>query len=203
MEDIMERGWEYTCFQGTQILVKHIGGQQVLLWAVAALVLVVGASIIAVVVGSRLPQRHSVSRMVHLNRPQNEVWEIITNFADQASWRPELLSVVRIPSKGNTEFWKEMDRDGQSRIFETMESIPLHRLVRRIVDEDLAFGESWTMEIAKFGEVTSLTITEDLEVYSPVLRIITRVISGPRDSIDVYLRAVGNKMGLNVKISGV
>ena len=172
------------------------------LWAIVALMLAVGASIIVVVVGSILPQKYSVSRMVHLNRSQNEVWELITNLADQVSWRPEIQNAERLPSEGKTEFWKETDRDGQSLIFETIESVPPRRLVRRVVDKDLAFGENWTMEIAKFGEVTSLTITEDLEVYNPMLRIITRFIGGPRNSIDVYLRDVGNKMGLTVKIRG-
>ena len=174
-----------------------------MLWVAGALVLIVGASVLVVVVGSMLPRKHSVSRMAHFNRPPSEIWEIVTDFAGQVSWRTDIRQAERLPSRGGRELWQETDRRGQALTLETMESVPPRRLVRRIADEDLGFGGSWIFEIAEFGEVTSLTITEDGEVYNPVFRFVTRFISGPTATIDGYLRALGEKLGLDVNITSV
>jgi hypothetical protein len=75
--------------------------------------------------------------------------------------------------------------------------------VRRIADEGLAFGGSWTLEVAEYGEVTSLTVTEDGEIYNPVFRFVSRFITGQTATIDQYLRALGKKLGVEVTITGV
>ena len=59
------------------------------------------------------------------------------------------------------------------------------------------------MEIAEYGEVASLTITENGEIYNPVFRFVSRFITGQTSTIDEYLRALGRKLGVEVTITGV
>ena len=59
------------------------------------------------------------------------------------------------------------------------------------------------MEIDNYGEVTSLTVTEDGEVQNPLFRFVSRFIMGQTATIDQYLRALGRKLGVDVTITGV
>ena len=174
-----------------------------MLWVVLAILAIVVASGLALMVGSMLPVRHKVSRMAHFNRPPDEIWGTITDFRGQASWRADLLRAERLPNRAGREVWQETDTRGQTLTIETVEMVPQRRLVRRITDDNLAFGGSWTMEIAEFGEVTSLTISEDGEIYNPIYRLVTRLMTGYAATIDDYLRALGKKLGVDVNVTSV
>jgi uncharacterized protein YndB with AHSA1/START domain len=172
-------------------------------WVIAAIVIIVAVSALVLAVGSMLPKGHLVSRMAHFNRPPDEIWDTITAFGGQVSWRSDLLKTERLPNRGGREVWQETDRRGQTLTMETVESVPPRRLVRRIADENLGFGGSWTIQIAEFGEVTSLTITESGEIYNPVYRFVTRFITGYAATVDQYLRALAQKLGVDVNITSV
>ncbi len=174
-----------------------------ILWVVLGIALIVVAFIAVGAVGSRLPKEHSVTRMALFNLPPADVWVAITDFAGQPEWRGDLRNVERMPDYNGRQRWRETDRRGQSMTFETVESISPRRLVRRIIDEDLAFGGSWTMEVGRYGEVTSLTITEDGEVYNPYFRFISKFIIGQTGTIDSYLKSLGKKLGIEVEITSV
>ena len=172
-----------------------------MVWVIIAIVLVIAGSALVVVIGSALPQEHVVSWKAHYNEPPEKLWEIVANLADQASWRPDLRRVERLPDREGRQVWLETDHRGQALTFETVESTSPRRLVRRIADEGLPFGGSWTYEIGEFGEVTSLTITENGFVRNPVFRFVSRFITGPSATIDGYLRALGRRLGSEVTIT--
>ena len=174
-----------------------------MIWVVVAIGIVIGGSALIVGIGALLPKRHSVSRMAHFNRSAQEIWKVITDFGDQASWRTDISRVERLSDRAGRPVWRETDRRGQSLEIETVESVAPRRLVRRIMNENLPFSGSWTMEVANFGEVTSLTITEDGEVRNPVFRFLSRFITGQTATIDQYLRSLASKLGVDVTITGV
>ena len=172
-----------------------------MVWVVAGLVVL--ALVVALVagIGAALPRAHSVSRRAQFNRSQRDVWRVITDFGQQVAWRKDLRNVERLPNKGGLEVWRETDRRGQSLTFETIESVPPRRLVRRIADEDLGFGGSWAFDVEEVGEVTAVTIREDGEVYNPFFRFVSRVIMGQTATIDSYLKALGEQLGVDVTIT--
>ena len=172
-----------------------------MIWLLVAIGAVMGVAVLVVFVGSMLPKEHSVSRRAHFNHTPEAIWEVISDFANQTSWRTDVRSVERLPDKQGRQLWNETDKRGQTLTFETVESVAPRRLVRRIANENLAFGGSWTMEIGEYGEVTSLTITENGEVYNPVFRFMSRFIIGQTSAIDGYLRALGRKLGVEVTIT--
>ena len=86
-------------------------------------------------------------------------------------------------------------------IFETAESTPPHRLVRRLADQRISFEHSWTLEIGEYGEVTSLTITENNEIHNPIFRFMTRVSIKRTGDIDRYIKSLGKKLGVEVTIT--
>ena len=69
--------------------------------------------------------------------------------------------------------------------FDTVESVPPRRLVRKVVGER-AFGGSWTYEIAPRQGGATLTITEDGEIYNAFFRFVSKYLFGHARTIDDY-----------------
>ena len=173
-----------------------------MIWVLMALGAVVGVSSLVVVVGSVLPRGHSVSRVARLDCAPAEVWQVITDFADQASWRTDVRRVERLPTRDGREVWRETDNRGQAVTMETVELLALRRLVRRLTDENHQFSGRWTYELAEDGGNTLLTVTEQGETYNPVYRFVDRFITGQTASVREYVRALGRKLGVQVTITG-
>ena len=74
---------------------------------------------------------------------------------------------------------------------------PPRRMVGRIADPKLAFGGTWTYELAPVGGGCEVRITEDGEVYNPVFRYVSKA-TGHAGTIEKYLRALGRKFGQDV-----
>ncbi len=169
-------------------------------WLVLLVFALAATTLLVLALGNRLPKGHVVTRMAYFNRSPAEIWQIVTDFMGQVSWRPDLRSVERLPYRGGHEVWRETDNRGQTLTLETVEATPHRRLVRRIADDNVSFSGGWTMDIGEFGEVTSLTITETGEIDNPFFRFVSRYIVGHESSIDRYLTALGKKLGVDVTI---
>ena len=144
--------------------------------------------LVLIAVGVVLPREHVAARRVRLRRSPEDVWARIRDHAAEPGWRPQLDRVERLPDEGGRERWKEVQ--GRSSLtFETLEAVPPRELVRRIVDEELPFGGSWTIEVGDDGAGGSVAaVTEHGEVKHPLFRVISRFVIGHTRTIDGYLR---------------
>src|SRR5262245_41833725 len=100
--------------------------------SLAALAVVV---LIILLVGAILPQKHVATRAYHLDADPGRVWNLITDFQGQTSWRPKLERVERLPNQNGHEVWREVEGRRRQLSFETIKCSPPHVLERRIVDE--------------------------------------------------------------------
>ncbi len=155
--------------------------------ALACLVLLVA------IVGVFLPKGHSVSRTMRISKPPEAVWAVITDYAAMPSWRTGLAKIERLPDRGGRPVWKETLDDLELPLEDTLVDPP-RKLVRRIADPDLPFGGTWTYELAASPGGSTLTITEDGEIYNPLFRVVSR-FTDPTGSIVVFLTALANKLG--------
>lgn len=114
----------------------------------------------ATFVGMRLPVAHRVSRSARYAEPIEKVWDAVS---DPRSARA--FGALR---------------------FEQATPVPGRILVRRLVGER-DFGGTWTYELEPDGSGTCLTITEDGEVRSPLLRFLSRFVLGHARTIESYL----------------
>jgi uncharacterized protein YndB with AHSA1/START domain len=128
-------------------------------------VLLVAAAVIVVLVGRSLPVAHVASRSATFSAPPERVWEALSD--------PEVMSSRGV---GDVKF-------------ETVDTLPNRRLVRRVVGER-SFGGTWTCELESLLEGTRLTITENGEVYNIFFRFVSRYIVGHRRTIDSFLAAL-------------
>jgi uncharacterized protein YndB with AHSA1/START domain len=148
--------------------------------------------ILVMIVGATLPKAHTITRSITLNAQPDAVWNLITS---APTWRPNVTRYEELPPQNGHRMWRETDKSGQSIAYEATESVPPRHLVTRIADPKLPFGGSWTYEIAPAGTGSTLTVTENGEVYNPVFRFVSRYIMGHSATVDAYLKAVKAKLG--------
>ena len=154
---------------------------------IAVLLAVVG---LIEVLGSQLPEQHTASRTVELRQSPKQVWDVI---AGPPTWRPEVTRYELLSADPHRK-WIEYGRHGEKMTYEVVSSDPPQRLVTRIADRHLPFGGSWTYEITPSASGSSLTITENGEIYSPVFRLVARYVQGYTATIDNYLKALQSKL---------
>lgn len=141
-----------------------------------------------VVIGMLLPEHHVATKVYQFDATPYEVWNTIADFREQPRWRPKLKKVERLPAHNGHEVWKEIEGRDRQLSFETMECNPPHLLVRRIVDEGLPFGGSWTFEITPETSGCRLRITEEGEVRNAIFRFVSKFLIGHTASIETYAK---------------
>lgn len=139
-------------------------------------------------IGALLPVKHIASRSVTLNAPTAKIWAMISNYADMPAWRKELLRVEMKQDSHGQDIWQEFESENESLDFITIEQIEGQKLVRKIVGEKLDFGGTWTFILAENGDKTTLTITENGEVYNVLFRFVSKFIMGHYACMDKYIK---------------
>lgn len=167
---------------------------RILLIVVAGIVLLVLA---VVVIGSLLPKRHVVSRSASYLASPEHLFSLI---AGPQNWRPDVLNYEAVPGIGGREFMRETTRDGETITYELLDRTPPRSLKRRIATENLPYSGTWTYSLQPNGEITTVRITEDGQVYNPVFRFISRFVLGHTRTMDAYLRALGKATGQEVEV---
>jgi hypothetical protein len=167
---------------------------RILLIVVAGIVLLVLA---VVVIGSLLPKRHVVSRSASYLASPEHLFSLI---AGPQNWRPDVLNYEAVPGVGGREFMRETTRDGETITYELLDRTPPRSLKRRIATENLPYSGTWTYSLQPNGEITTVRITEDGQVYNPVFRFISRFVLGHTRTMNAYLRALGKATGQEVEV---
>lgn len=79
--------------------------------------------------------------------------------------------------------------------YETVEVVPLQRLVRRIAEKNLPYGGSWTIELERVGdEQVAITITENSEIYHPIFRFVSKFLLGHHSTMSALLEDFGRSV---------
>jgi hypothetical protein len=138
---------------------------------VVGIIVVLVVIVIAItIVGRALPIAHVASRTASFRRSPEEVWVAIND--------PVLRSARGV---GDVKF-------------ETIESVPPKLLLRRVVGEK-DFGGTWTCDIALSPGGSTLTITENGEIYNAFFRFVSRFIIGHHRTIDGTMAALRKRFG--------
>ena len=163
-------------------------------WLVRIVVGLVVLVAIALIVGYSLPQNHTASRTASFSKPPEQVWATITDFAAFPSWRKEVQSVDVLPTADGKRSWRESSSRGESLTFVTDAWEPPNHMTARIADKDLPFGGSWDYTISPNARGSTVTITENGEVYNPIFRVVSKFMSNTA-TIDAYLSALAARLG--------
>jgi len=170
-------------------------------WILIVVAVLLGVAALAALVGALLPKAHSASRRATFRQPPEALWRVLTDYAGMTSWRADVRTIERLPDRDGHEVWQETDTHGHRLPLETIAAQPPRRLVRRIADPKLPFGGTWTWEITPAaGGGSTLTITEDGEIYNPIFRFAARFIVGYTGTMETHLKWLAAKFGEHVVI---
>jgi hypothetical protein len=145
--------------------------------------------------GAALPVQHSATRRATFRATPQQVWDVI---AGPPTWRPDVTRYEEQPARDGHRVWIEYGRGNSKMTYEALESDPPRKLVTRIADPDLPFGGTWSYEITSTdGGDSTLTITENGEVYNPIFRFISRYVMGYNATMDRYLQDLQTKLAVS------
>lgn len=151
-------------------------------------------------IGSRLPKTHTAASRIQLPVPAEDVWRVITDFRAHPSWRPGLERVDAGPDIDGLPSWYEVCLKNARVHFRVVQSDPPHRLVTRLVGENLPLSGTWVYELKPVeGDGTELVITEQDRIYSPFFRFVTRFVFAYHGVMDVFLIALARSFGQDVQ----
>jgi hypothetical protein len=152
-------------------------------WLLIIVGILVCLVLIIVIIGYLLPVKHRSSVQVSLRASPAEIWARLADFKDYPAWRKDVKSVdVRSPVE-----WVEVNEHGDSLPLKIVVQEPGRRLVTQIQGHDLPYGGGWEFELLNNGGSTTLTITENGEVYNPVFRFVSKFIIGHSASLKKYI----------------
>lgn len=160
------------------------------IWIVAGAL--VALSLIVIVIGALLPEKHTTARSVRLRHSPAEVWSVVAGPPD---WRPGVKAYGTLENG----YWEE-DSSEERIEYQVVEQNSPVRRVTRIATNGLPYGGSWTIDLAPADGGTLLRIREDGEVYNVLFRFISRFVVGHTATIDTYLRDLGVKLGEPVRV---
>jgi uncharacterized protein YndB with AHSA1/START domain len=159
--------------------------------AVGAIIALV---IIVAVIGWMLPVKHRASVARVYRATPASLFGLITDVSAFPSWRTGVSRVDTLPDANGHRRWREVTKNGPPITVVVERAVPDRLLIGRIVDTNLSFGGSWTYDLAPDADDrTTLTITEDGEVYNPIFRFVSRFVMGHDATIKQYLRDVGKR----------
>jgi hypothetical protein len=161
-------------------------------WAIGIAGTLVAAVAVMALIGSRLPLGHEVRRTLKTDLPPDELWAIITDYAGQTAWRPELRRVEKLEDRGGHPVWREHLSRGWTITLETVEEDRPRRLARKMVDTS-GFGGRWVYEIRPLDGGSEIIVTEQGEVYNPVFRFLCRFMNTAA-TVESYLKALGARV---------
>ena len=166
--------------------------------------LVVIAGLVGVVygVGSFLPQDHVAAVRAEFSAPPEEIFATVADYRAYPEWRPGVEGIEELPARDGKPAWVELGATGPLPM-ELTESEPPTRLVTTILSDGMPFGGRWIFEVEPTTAGTTVTITEEGEVYSPVFRFVSRYLMGHHATASLFLSDLGAQFGQNVTVDVV
>jgi len=137
--------------------------------------------------GMLLPVKHQVSVSKSFNLERAALWRILRDFSAYPTWRSDIKQVQRLPDMDAAEVWLESDSHANKVAYRNSEVIEEQKLKRVIVSENLPYAGSWTFLLEQSGSASTLTITEEGEVYNAFFRVLGKYLFGFDSSMRRFL----------------
>lgn len=173
----------------------------ILVYLVLFVIAILGGLVILVgVVGSMLPEQHTVARSHKFAQPPEQVYQVIANFPSVPAWNSKVKQVEQMPLHEGREVWRETYQDGMVLDLEIIEAQAPFKLVRGVINNKVFKGR-WVYEIKpELNKAAKLTITEYGEVPNPFFRFYARNFMEPAKHIEEYLEALAGRFKEPVNI---
>jgi uncharacterized protein YndB with AHSA1/START domain len=168
-------------------------------WLIRSAALLAMVLALLYVRGRSLPEAHMASSAARFAQRPEAVWALMTDLERRPGWNGTVKRVEVLDDQGGLLRWLEESSFGTFE-YQTLEKDPPRRRVVRVHDPEGSFGGTWSYEIASLedGMASRLSITEQGEVYAPIMRAISHDFMDPNATMDAELRAMGAQFGEEV-----
>ncbi len=153
------------------------------------------------VIGARLPRDHVATVTLQIPQPLQVVWDTVMDIERLPEWRRG-VSVVRLErmSSGH-RVWVEQIGGQELRLEETEVREPVC-IVRRIADDSLPFGGTWTFAFRSTGSGCEVVLTEHGFVKNAIFRFVGRYVLRNDASARAYLSELAIRHGTTLPPRG-
>jgi hypothetical protein len=161
-----------------------------LLFVLAMVVVLIG---VVFVLGSCLAESYEITRSATIPAPNDDVWGVIIDFANQPTWRPSVKRVDHVEDpKG--DIWREA-AGGDPIQLRTLKADAPTKLVRAIVGDNLPFSGRWEYSLEPQEGRCVVTVVERAEISNPLFRFAARFVFGRATNAETYLNDLARRFG--------
>jgi hypothetical protein len=154
--------------------------------------LCVVAVVVMIMVGAGMSPRHVVTRRMSFAAPPERVWSALLSIRQLPVDRSDLRAVDQGTSTRPPD---SIEVVGSLVKIEIDTFRPPYALVIRTVEPEVAWGGTWTFSLElESAQITKLTVTEEAEVRTRLLRFAVRAFGLEESLVDGIFRAVKRKL---------
>lgn len=161
---------------------------KILLIAIGVLVAILAIVVIAaLLIGRRLPERHTATVTREIAAPLAQVARIVRDVEQQPSWRAGLKR-IEVTERGDS-LLRYVEHGSNGAIPFAFQEVAEGTEFRSVIDtESLPFGGQWTIVLTAIDDTRiKVSIREDGIVRSSLFRFVSTYLMGHTRTIDAYL----------------
>lgn len=108
----------------------------------------------------------SYEQSIHIEVPPSMLWPIMINHAKEKDWRNNVLEVVKMPNIDGKAVWKEIHRNKEVFMLQTLLSDTSQFTLERKIINHKKYGGTYYFQITEDEGGSRLTIKHEGEVYN-------------------------------------
>ena len=155
------------------------------------LIAIVAIIAIVLIIGLFLPKERTFTKTAVLNSDVKKVFNIVTDFKNQTSWRNDVKEIIVIDN--NT--WTEVPKKGTAITFKVKQKVE-NEIFEIVIIEPKNFNGYWigTFKQTKVNQ-TAIEFKEVITISNPFFRTISYVFVDLDKTMDLYLQNLKQKLG--------
>lgn len=151
------------------------------------------AAIIAIVliIGLFLPKERTFTKTAVLKSDVTKVFNIVTDFKNQTTWRSDVEEIIVIDNNS----WTEVPKKGTAITFKVKQKVE-NEIFEIVIIEPKNFNGYWigTFKQTKVNQ-TAIEFKEVITISNPFFRTISYVFVDLDKTMDLYLQNIKQKLG--------
>lgn len=142
------------------------------------------------IIGLFIPKERTFTKTAVLHSDVNKVFNLVSDFKNQTTWRNDVKEVIVID--GNT--WTEVPKKGTTITFKTKQKIQ-NELFEIEIIEPKNFSGYWVGTFEQTTAGTKVVFKEVVTIDNPLFRVMSLIFVDLDKTMEVYLNNLKTKLG--------
>lgn len=142
------------------------------------------------IIGLFIPKERTFTKTAVLHSDVNKVFNLVSDFKNQTTWRNDVKEVIVID--GNT--WTEVPKKGTPITFKTKQKIQ-NELFEIEIIEPKNFSGYWVGTFEETTAGTKVVFKELVTIDNPLFRVMSLIFVDLDKTMEVYLNNLKTKLG--------